>query len=302
MRPHVYETPQAFKVALEQRLRNVSRSGADFSRRRQLLVFDRFLARVSESFGDAVMLKGGLALELRIECARTTRDVDLRMLGPSDTAVERLREAARLELGDFLHFEVAADAHHPEIQNEGMKYEGLRFRAECKLAGKPFGTPFGVDVVFGDPVFGEPTLVRGEDVLGFSGVPPSTLRLCPIETHIAEKLHAYTMPRKRPNSRVKDLPDPALLATAQPIAADRLKAAFVQTFEFRGTHPVPGVLPAPPENWRPHYRDMAQENLLRWETLEAVTSAARAFLDPALAGNLRATWHPERWEWCEIRG
>ena len=31
MRPHVYETPQAFKVALEQRLRNVSRSGADFS-------------------------------------------------------------------------------------------------------------------------------------------------------------------------------------------------------------------------------------------------------------------------------
>jgi hypothetical protein len=59
--------------------------------------------------------------------------------------------------------------------------------------------------------------VVAEGVLAFAGIAPPTLRLYPIETHIAEKLHAYTMPRARPNSRVKDLPDLGLLATAKTI-------------------------------------------------------------------------------------
>ena len=85
-----------------------------------------------------------------------------------------------------------------------MQYEGLRFRADCKIAGKVYGQPFGVDVAFGDPILGEPDVMVADDVLAFAGIAPPTLRLYPIETHIAEKLHAYTMPRTRPNSRVKD--------------------------------------------------------------------------------------------------
>jgi hypothetical protein len=135
---------------------------------------------------------------------------------------------------------------HPEIQNEGMQYEGFRFRAECKLAGKVYGQPLGVDIAFGDPVLGEPEIVVAEDVLAFVGIAPPTLRLYPIETHIAEKLHAYTMPRSRPNSRVKDLPDLALLATTKSLDARRLRAALGQTFSFRKTHPLPDKLPDPP--------------------------------------------------------
>ena len=52
-----YPSPAAFKQALEQRLRDASRTGPDLARRRQLLVFDRFLARVVDVFGDAAMLK-----------------------------------------------------------------------------------------------------------------------------------------------------------------------------------------------------------------------------------------------------
>ena len=66
-------------------------------------------------------------------------------------------------------------------------------------------------------MLGEPERVVAEDVLGVAGIAPPTLRLYPIETHIAEKLHAYTMPRPRPNSRVKDLPDLALLASVRPL-------------------------------------------------------------------------------------
>ena len=67
-----YRTAAAFKQALEQRLRTASTSGVDFARRRQLVVFDRFLARIALELGDTVTLKGGLAVELRIERARTT--------------------------------------------------------------------------------------------------------------------------------------------------------------------------------------------------------------------------------------
>lgn len=198
MTSRVYPSPAAFKQALEERLRTASTSGADFARGRQLLVFDRFLARVVAVLGDAATLKGGLVLELRLARARTTKDVDLRMTGSPDTLLARLQEAARRDLADFMTFEVVPHAEHPEIQNEGMQYDGLRFRAECRLAGKLYGQPFGVDVAFGEPMFGEPDVVVAQDVLAFAGIAPPTLRLFPVETHLAEKLHAYTMPRARP--------------------------------------------------------------------------------------------------------
>jgi hypothetical protein len=292
-----YSSAEAFKQALEQRLRTSAKTGAEFARKRQLLVFDRFLARVVAVLGDAATLKGGLVLELRVERARTTKDVDLRMVGSPDGALARLQETARRDLGDFMTFEVGPDDDHTEIQNDGMQYGGRRFRAECKLAGRLYGQRFGVDVAFGDPMFGEPEVVVAEDVLAFAGIAPPTLRLYPIETHIAEKLHAYTMPRARPNSRVKDLPDLVLLATAQAIEAKGLRSALEQTFTFRKTHAVPVSLPDPLPAWETPYAAMAREDQLDWPTLDEVTKAAKAFLDPVLAGVLDAAWDPAAWAW-----
>jgi hypothetical protein len=299
MTVRAYSSPEGFKQALEQRLRASTKNGVEFTRRRQLLVFDRLLARIVAVLGNAATLKGGLVLELRLERARTTKDVDLRLLGSPDEILAKLQEAGRLDLGDFMTFEVGPDDDHPAIQNDGMQYEGLRFRAECKIAGKLYGQRFGVDVAFGDPMLGEPDVVVGDDVLAFAGVAPPTLRLYPIETHIAEKLHAYTMPRGRPNSRVKDLPDIALLATIQALDAKRVRAALEQTFAFRKTHPLPASLPDPPLAWGTPYAAMAREDLLQWASLADVTTAARTFLDAVLAGDLAATWDPAAWRWDE---
>ena len=159
MTTRTYTSPQSFKQALEQRLRSASKSGADFARRRQLLVFDRFLARIVAVLGDAVLLKGGLVLELRLERARTTKDIDLRLTGTPDGVLARLQEAGRRELGDFMAFEIHPDAEHPTIQNDGMQYEGLRFRAECRLAGRLYGQRFGVDVAFAGRIANADSLV-----------------------------------------------------------------------------------------------------------------------------------------------
>ena len=194
-------------------------------------------------------------------------------------------------------FTIRPDDRHPEIQNDGMQYDGVRFRAECSLAGKVYARPFGVDVAFGDPILGEPEVMVAQDALAFAGIAPPTLRVYPVETHVAEKLHAYTMPRARPNSRVKDLPDLALIATAGAVEAGRLRAAIDQTFAFRGTHAVPGNLPAPPDTWEGPYATIAKEDQLRWPTLDEAFKAARAFLDPMLAGHGDASWDPSVWAW-----
>jgi hypothetical protein len=266
-------------------------------RRRQLLVFDRFLARLVAVFGDAATLKGGLVLELRLERARTTKDIDLRMTGTPNETLAKLQEAGRRELGDFMTFEVRPDDGHPEIQNDGMQYEGMRFRADCKLAGKIYGQAFGVDVAFGDPILGDAETIVADDVLGFAGIAPPTLRLYPVETHVAEKLHAYTMPRARPNTRVKDLPDLGLLATTRALEARELRAAIDQTFTFRKTHPAPAFVPSPPHAWDKPYESMAREDRLAWNTLDVLTNAVRSFLDPVLASAVDATWSPTEWTW-----
>jgi hypothetical protein len=297
MMPRPYATPAAFKQALEQRLRASSTTGVDFARRRQLVVFERFLARVTLVLKDRVCLKGGLVLELRLERVRTTKDVDLRCVGAPDRMLDELQAAGRLQLGEFMTYEVERHPEHPDIQNDGMRYDGIRLRAECRLAGKVYGQPFGVDIAFGDPLTEPAEVMVGHDMLGFAGIAPPEVRVVPIETHIAEKLHAYTMPRARPNSRVKDLPDLALLATARPLSAVRLRGAIMRTFEYRGTHPVPSSVPAPPRDWSGAYAAMADEDSLPWRQLDDLMTAVGAFLDPVLGDPSERTWQPGAWRW-----
>ena len=158
-----YSTPEAFRMALEQRIRRTSQAeGRDMSRFRQLLVFDRFLARVFTHLGNQVVAKGGLIVELRLDRARTTKDVDLGMTGDPTTTLQALREAGQLDLGDFLSFVVGPDRQHPTIQGEGMVYAGKRFRAEARLAGKLYGNSFGVDVGYADAMTVEPKSLEAQ--------------------------------------------------------------------------------------------------------------------------------------------
>jgi len=292
-----YATPLAFKTAVERRLNNdASATGMNLNRRRQLFVFDRYLARIFNLLEDAVILKGGMVIELRLERARTTKDIDLRMVGNPDDVLADLQAAGRLELGDYLTFKVQADPRHPEIEAEGMAYQGLRFRAQGQLAGKPYSAPFGIDVAFGEPLLGPPEEIEGSRFLQFAGIEPARFRIYPVETHIAEKLHAYTLPRRRPNSRVKDLPDIVLLATARDIDSAILREAIERTFEHRGTHPVPPTVPDPPIAWEPVYERIAENDGLLWKTLADVTRAVQDFLNPVLADQ-SLTWKADAHAW-----
>jgi hypothetical protein len=262
------------------------------------MVFDRMLARLFAVFGDAMTLKGGVVLELRLERARTTKDIDLRVVGSPGVLLARMQEAGRQDLGDFMTFEIRPDRRHAELNVEGLKYGGRRFRAEARLAGKIYGATFGIDVALAEPFSGEIESFTGSDILAFAGIPPTRLRIYPVEAHVAEKLHALTLPRSRPNSRVKDLPDLALLASIRPLDGGALRAAIDQTFASRGTHALPDEIPDPPEHWEDPYSRMAAVDDLPWSDLTEVLNAVRQFLNPVLSAPPDpGTWAPGSSAW-----
>ena len=83
-----YDTPQAFRDALEARLRNVAqKQGTDLQRLQRRVAFERLLARLFAEDDPPWLLKGGYALELRLQDrARSTLDLDLSVPQPEGLA------------------------------------------------------------------------------------------------------------------------------------------------------------------------------------------------------------------------
>jgi hypothetical protein len=294
-----YGSAEAFRRALEQRLKNAARaSNRNLLRERQVLLFERFLVRASADDGVELVVKGGMALELRTVRARTTRDIDVGVMGAPARFEAALARQAGEDLGDYLTFEVGLH-RRPELEAAGMKYAGKRFRVQAALAGKTYGDPFAFDVAFGEPILGRPDRIRGRSDLSFVGLETPEFAVYPRATHVAEKLHAYTIPRPTPNSRIKDLPDLAILASVGPLEGSELRRALEQTFGHRNTHALPEAFPAPPQRWREPYRRAALEDGLPWTALEKAHDAAATFLDPVLRGEL-GVWDAARWRWHAV--
>ncbi|MEZ4436484.1 MAG: nucleotidyl transferase AbiEii/AbiGii toxin family protein [bacterium] len=298
-----YKTPNAFEMALVQHLQARHRAcGMAIDRLRQLIAFDRLVARLSAA-GLEYLTKGGFVLELRLERARTTRDVDISLYGDPARLGERVAAACALDLGDFFRFRLAppTKASLGVIGGPGVRYAGQRFVCTCSLGGKEF-TRFGLDVAVADPPDCTPEYVDGLDWLAFAGVAMVRHPVLSREHHIAQKLHAYTLPRPddRPNSRLKDLPDLVLLASAGPIRTRAVRAAIEATFSHRATHAPPSHLPPPPAHWAEGYPEMAADIGLTHATLDDVLVAARAFVDPILASNDDAEWDPIGWVWRAV--
>ena len=106
-----YTTAGAFRRALEERLKNLSRAEqVDVNRLRRQVAFDRLLARLFANDATPWALKGGYALELRFKAARSTIDIDLTLqrvataeAGDEIRAIrEILQDAADASLDDWL--------------------------------------------------------------------------------------------------------------------------------------------------------------------------------------------------------
>ena len=260
-----YASAGALRRALEDRLRQIAnREQVDLARLRRQVTFDRLLARLFHSDHVPWALKGGYAMELQLRVARTTIDIDLtlpaslslsREEAPAAAAVrEMLQEASSLDLGDWFVYTVGA----PMMDLDATPYGGARYPIECRMDGRTFSR-FHLDVGIGDVLIKPLQKIQGQDWLGFAEIPTAEMRLISKEQQVAEKLHAYTLPRTTPNSRVKDLVDLLLLIRTGEVHRAQLAEAVRMTFDRRKTHVIPSTLVPPPESWEGQFRALATE-------------------------------------------
>jgi hypothetical protein len=295
-----YSTGRAFRQALESRLRMQSlQTATPLVRLRKLVVFDRFLARLARAQPDTWILKGGLALQLRLaEKARLTNDVDLLLREPRADARTLLRRGASVDLGDWFTFEVAEATPAPEPTQPAVR----RFPVHSLLDGRTF-EDFHVDVGVGDPVVASAEVLMLPPVLAFAGLEATAFPAYPLTQHIAEKVHAYTQAHPSgERTRVRDLVDLLLIAGHATFDSTMLRQAIEATFSSRQTHSIPSLLPQAPASWQIPFRRLANEVGLAWTDLTAGYTAAAGFLDPVLIGQVRGTWDPSVWAWLESKG
>lgn len=296
-----FKSPIAFRRAMEACVKEEARQAeSDPNRQRQLVIFERFLDRVYAAWGEAVMLKGGYALELRLERARTTKDVDMRLTGDLPQMLEKLTAAAAKQGEDFFAFEIRAAREHSEMIGDQVRYEGKRLDVIPLHGGKQYGNQFHIDISVGDKLVLPAEPIDGPSYFAFAGLPSVRHRIYPVEAHIAEKFHALTMPRPdgRPNSRLKDLIDVGLLAENTSFESHKLMASINATFEFRATHPVPDKFPAFPENWAERYLRLRTENELKWAAITELEMEARAFIESLLVlPDANHIWDPIKKVW-----
>jgi hypothetical protein len=114
-----------------------------------------------------------------------------------------------MSLNDWFEFTIAA----PIKDLDAAPYGGARFPVEVKMDARIFAR-FHLDVGVGDVVMQPVDIVECRDWLSFARITRPSVRMIPREQQFAEKVHAYTLPRSTPNSRVKDLVDLALLVRA----------------------------------------------------------------------------------------
>lgn len=289
-----YQTGAPFRRALEERLKRTAiNSGMPLVRLRKMVAFDRFLARLVSTQPDTWVLKGGLALQMRLgDRSRTTRDIDLLSYAPAEQVLSHLREAASYELDDWFRFEV------PAASREGNTFpSSQRFTIHSFLDGRNF-EDFHVDIGIGNAVIEPPEYYFVTELLLFAGLPATSVPCYPVTQQIAEKLHAYTKPRHSgESSRVKDLIDIILLADLQEISAPVLRNAIEATFNKENTHEIPLSIQAPPAGWAAPYRRIASELGLSITSLEDAFALVRTFINPVLRSDFRDEWDPVRKIW-----
>ncbi len=256
-----YKTPQNFRSAVQEKLKLISRNdGVDIMRLYRQVGYTHFLARLFRDKTVPWVLKGGHALELRLQESRATKDIDLALKETNffrgsdsekiDAIKEALIERSRIDLGDYFEFLITG----PKMELDAAPYGGARFQVEALLDGKRF-TIFDLDIGIGDVWIEPHDELELKNYLDFTGFETPKIGVINIEQHFAEKIHAYTVPRQSENSRVKDLVDLYLIVKNEKLNPELLKQCLMETFSRRETHDFSTELKAPPLSWEKPFKN-----------------------------------------------
>lgn len=255
-----YNSAGEFRQALENKVRAAwkNRPGTQYQDHTRIVAFERCLARFDS---ERTTLKGGYALELRLNTARLTKDMDLTiiekklLIANREKQAEAIREYVQVvlekDIDDYFNFEVKQGAKHLKNAEGG----GTRLTIVANVDGRVF-REFHIDIEVKEIEILPPESHLAQDVLGFAGIPNPTVSLVCSETMFAEKLNAYMVQwDDRENTRTKDIVDLNLLLD-EGVDKEKICQAMKKVFE---SIKLPETLKPPPESWKQIYPELAQQ-------------------------------------------
>ncbi|MGH3002818.1 MAG: nucleotidyl transferase AbiEii/AbiGii toxin family protein [Gaiellaceae bacterium] len=272
-----YATPQALRAALEARIRNeAGATGISADRLRRRVIFQRIVARLQRAEPGRWILKGGMALEVRLrDAARLTKDIDLGLrdeAGEPDDLRDRITDAlGRDDDGDGFEFAVGAPSRMAEDDGGGVTW---RVAVSVRLAGRPFGS-IRVDVSPRSHELDSTDMLTLPNSLDFAGVETVQIEIVDVHRHAAEKLHAMLKDfGERENSRVRDLVDLMLLDDSGLVSVSRLSVAVTDVWAERDSTAPPVAFPELPTSWPERYEQLAAENGVEPRSFSAAAGRA----------------------------
>lgn len=257
-----YDSPQALRAALEHRLLTTSQeTGIALDRLRRRVLFERIVSRLQIAEPGLWVLKGGMALEVRLsDAARLTKDIDV---GLRDVVVnaadlhERLIDALSIDpFEDWFVLEVAEPA---ALREDGGGHLTWRVSVAATLADKHFGS-IKLDVSPRAHELHATDRLPLPNSLDFAGTPTTDVEIVDVHRHAAEKFHAMTRDfGDRENSRVRDLLDLVILIENDLLSPGSVADAAREVWaERNGTDP-PRQLPSLPASWPARYIQLAAD-------------------------------------------
>jgi hypothetical protein len=274
-----YETAEALRTALEHRLNSQSReTGVGIDRLRRRVVFERVIARLAYAEPDTWVLKGGMALEVRLkDQARLTKDVDLGLRDVVEEGTElqdRLVEALSVDpFGDRFLLAPSAVA---QLASDGGGHVTWRSSVAASLAGRPFGA-IKLDVSPRAHELEQTEVVALPNSLAFADIAVPSIEIIDVNRHAAEKFHAMSRDfGDRENTRVRDLLDLVILVEHHLLDLATVRSAVRSVWHEREAVAPPMTLPDLPGNWPDRYERLAADHDLIAQTFPA---AARLVAD-----------------------
>ena len=291
---HAYPSPQAFRQALTDKLREAAtRSPWTLSQLQRQMAYDRLLERLY-LVDDGWVVKGATALLARGIGVRGTIDVDIYREQARALAEAELREAASRDIGDWFTFELGpgrAVATEAAVRIPLTAYVGTASWAA-----------FHVDLVGSDlRMTGEPEHVPPLARVLMPDIEQHGYRAYPLVDHIADKISATVQrygDQERPSTRFKDLVDLVAIITEVSVAADPQMAALASETRRRGMG-MPASFDVPDRGlWERGYAAEARRSLLLIApTLAEALAVVRPFVDPLLAATAIGRWDPTLGHW-----
>ena len=263
-----YETPEAFRTALEDRLKTRSREGGPgLDRLRRRVLFERIVARLQSAEPGLWVIKGGMALEVRLrDDARLTKDLDLGLRADVHEGADledRLIEALSVDSdGDRFVLSVGSVKRLMEDDDGRATW---RAQIAATLAGRVFGG-IQVDISPRAHELDATDLLPLPNSLEFAGIATPVVEVVDLQRHIAEKFHGMLKVfEDRDNSRVRDLVDLVILSEHGLVDMSAAATAVQAVWSERDSTP-PSVLPPLPTSWPDRYERLADEHGLHAAT------------------------------------